>query len=105
MQLRVSSGFIRACFDAGCPNAGGVASAADLLRWLCQHYDKFRALVGLRPLAPVDGLKPDTVEQLRLANAVATLLEYARTRATDWRKKRDLRKAWEQVDRFADQVS
>ena len=107
MQLRVSSGFIRACFDAGCPNAGGLASAAGLLRWLCQHYEKFRALVGLRALAPLDGLglKPGTVKQLRRANALATLLEYARTRATDWRKKRQLRKAWEEVDRFADRAS
>ena len=105
IQLKVSSGFVRACFEAGCPNAGGVATAADLLHWLSEHYEQFRRLVGLHALASVEGLKPEIANQLRMANALATLLEYARTRATDWRKKRMLRQAWEEVDRFADQVS
>lgn len=101
-QMRVSRGFIRLSLDAGCPSDHGALSATDLLRWLFDHYEDVRALAGLRALASVGGLEPATVATLRMSNAITTLLEYARTRATDWRKKRQLRLALEQVDRLAD---
>lgn len=102
--MRVSPAFIRLCLVAGCPNDRGMTCAVDLLRWLCGHYDQVRAIAGLRTLASVEGLDPAVTKRLRMANALTTLLEYARTRATDWRKKRELRKALEQVDRLADRL-
>lgn len=104
-RMRVSRGFIRLCLDAGCRQDPGSVSAADLLQWLFRHYEKVRALAGLRAFAPVEDLEPATIERLRMANAVITLLEYTRTRATDWRKKRMLREAIEQVDRAADRTA
>ena len=103
--MRVSRSFIRLCFDAGCPNVQRAISAGDLLLWLFQNYEVVRAVVGLRALAPVENLKPATVARLRMANALITLLEHARSRTTGWRKKRELRRALEQVDRAADRLS
>ena len=102
--MRISRGFIRLCFDAGCPNVQGAISAGDLLLWLFQNYEAVRDVAGLRPLAPVENLEPATIARLRMANALITLFEHARTRTTDWRKKRELRLALEQVDRAADQL-
>lgn len=104
-QMRVSRGFIRLCFDAGCPNVQGAISAGNLLLWLFENYEGVRAIAGLRPLAPVENLEPATIARLRRANALITLFEHARTRTTDWRKKRQLRLALEQVDRAADHHS
>jgi hypothetical protein len=107
MQMRLSRGFIQLCFDAGCPRdrRNDSISGVGLLHWLFDYYEEVRALAGMRPLAPVSGLKPHTLERLRMANAITTLLEYARTRATDWRQKRQLRQALEEVDRLADSVA
>lgn len=104
-QMRISRSFIRLCFDAGCPNAQGAISAGDLLLWLFQNYEAVRDLAGLRPLTPVENLESATIARLRRANALITLFEHARTRTTDWRKKRELRLALEQVDRAMDHLS
>ena len=103
--MRVSRSFVRLCFDAGCPHPRGAVSAGDLLLWLFENYAAVRRIAGLRPLAPVENLEPATIARLRMADALITLFEYARTRTTDWRKKRRLRMALEQVDRAVDHVS
>ena len=101
--MRVSRGFIRLCFDAGCPNVQGAISAGYLLLWLFDNYEAVRDIAGLRLLAPVENLVPAMIARLRMANALVTLFEHARTRTTDWRQKRQFRVALEQVDRAADQ--
>jgi hypothetical protein len=104
-QMCVSRGFIQLCFDTGCPNGGHATSAANLLNWLSDHYEDVRALAGLRVLAPIADLQSSTVKWLRMANALTTLLEYGRTRATDWRQKRHFRAVLEQLDRMADRAA
>ena len=105
LQMRVSPAFIRICFDAGCPQESGRTSAATLLHWLFEHYPAVRTIAGLRPLVPVEGLNPETALRIRMGNAIMTLLEYSRTRASDWRQKRALRIACEHVDRLLDLVA
>ena len=104
-QMRVSRSFLRICLDAGCPLAASAMSAERVLLWLFDHYEQVRALAGLRVLVPVDELPPAIAARLRMANALVTLLEHARTRATNWKQKRQLRQALEQVDRLADRAS
>jgi hypothetical protein len=103
-QMRVSRAFLQICVDAGCPRVDGQASAADVLMWLFDHYEKVRALAGLKPLAPVE-LDEEPTAQLRMANALATLLEYSRTRATNLRQKRQLRRVLAEVNLLGDRVA
>lgn len=103
-ELRVSQSFVRLCFDAGCPQAGKHASVASVLVWLFEHYEDLRALAGLCALAPVDGLPADTVSRLRMANALLTILEYTRSRTSDWRQKRRMRLAAEEMNRLVDRL-
>jgi hypothetical protein len=104
-QMRVSRAFIRVCVVAGCPHVQERLSAAELLRWLFDHFEEVRAVAGLRPLAELGDLAPQTLARLRMANALVTLLEFSRSRATHWRKKRQLREALEQVERLADSAA
>jgi hypothetical protein len=105
IQMRVSRGFLRLCVDAGCGTTNGKLSTASLLLWLFDHYEDVRAVAGLSPLVAVEDLPPAVTGRLRMANALLTLLEYTRTRATSWQHKRQLRLALEQVDRLTDRLS
>lgn len=83
----------------------GGAAAGRVLVWLFEHYEVVRATAGMKPLASIDGLPAAATARLRMANALVTLLEHGRTRATDWRQKRQLRRALEQVERLADSAA
>ena len=100
-QMRVSRAFVRLCAEAGCPLVNGETSAARVLVWLFDHYEIVRALTGLKALAPVE-LPPDITARLRMANALVTLMEYARMKATNLRQKRKLRQALEKVRLLGD---
>jgi hypothetical protein len=104
-EMRVSRAFLRLCVVAGCPVSEGGASAGQVLIWLFEHYADFRAIAGLKPLAPVEDLPVAAMAHLRMSNALITLLEFGRTRATRWRQKRQLRLALEHVDRLADRTA
>lgn len=103
-RLRVSHGFIHLCQTLGCPATSGEVSAAALLTWLFEKYPEVRALAGLKPLVEVEDFTPEVTARLRMSNALLTLLEYTRTRATDWKQKRQLRLAMEKADRLADSL-
>lgn len=100
--MRVSRALLRLCAVAGCPARLGEMSAAGVLLWLFEHYEDLRAVAGLRPLVAIQGLTADTTARLRMANALATLLEYSRARASGWRQKRHLRLALEKVECLVD---
>jgi hypothetical protein len=104
-NMRVSRAFVRLCVVAGCPWTESGTSAARLLVWLFDHYEQVRAIAGLQTLASVDGLPTNVVVRLRMANALVTLLEFTRSRATNWRQKKQLRKALERVHQLADRAS
>ena len=78
---------------------------ARLLIWSFDHYEEVRAIAGLKPLASLDGLRTDTVVRLRMANALVTILEFARSRATNWRQKKQLRQALERVNHLVDRAA
>lgn len=101
-EIRVSRAFLALCRTAGCPMEGDAAAAGQVLVWLFERYEDVRAVAGLKPLASVEGLPAQAMARLRMANALVTLLEHGRTRASDWRQKRQLRRALEQVERLAD---
>lgn len=103
-QLHVSRSFVRLCIAVGCPHEKEAISSAGLLLWLFSRYEEVRAVAGLTPLALVEDLPNEVTARLRMANALTTLLEYARTRASDWQQKRRLRMAMEQVNRLADRL-
>ena len=104
-RMRVSRAFVQLCVVAGCPWTESGTSAARLLVWLFDHYEAVRAFAGLKSLASVDDLPTDVVVRLRMANALVTLLEFARSRATNWRQKRHLREALERVNQLADRAA
>jgi hypothetical protein len=103
-KMRVSRAFVQLCVVAGCPWTESGTSAARLLVWLFDHYEEVRALAGLKPLAPFDDLPTESVVRLRMANALVTLLEFARSRATNWRQKKQLRQALERANHLADRA-
>ena len=98
----VSRAFIRLCIVAGCPVIAGELSAGDFLVWLFDHYEEVRGVAGLKALGAVDGLPPRVTAKLRMENALVTLLEFGRTRASNWRQKRQLRVALEKVSVLCD---
>ena len=100
-HMRVSSGFVRLCVATGCQLIHEKLSAAQLLVWLFDHYESVRAACGLKPLAPVE-LPAEVTAQLRMANALVTLLEYSRSRATNLKQKRQLRRALVEVSLLGD---
>jgi hypothetical protein len=104
LQMRVSRAFVRLCLDAGCPTRNGLLSAAELMSWLFDHFEEVRALAGLPPVPSVEDLTIEATQRLRLANALFTLLEYSRSRATCWKKKRQFRLALETVERSLDRA-
>jgi len=104
-RMRVSRAFVRLCIVTGCPWTESGTSAARLLVWLFDHYEAVRAIAGLKSLASVDDLPTDAVVRLRMANALVTLLEFARSRATNWRQKKQLREALERVNQLADRAT
>ncbi len=104
-ELRVSRAFLRTCVAAGCPQKSGGISVAGCLTWLFEHYPEVRALAGLATLPPIPPKNLHPTLRLRMAYAVLTLLEYGRSRASQWRQKRALRLAVEQVERLAASVA
>jgi hypothetical protein len=102
VRMRVSRSFLRLCAEVGCPTDGTKMNAAAVLIWLFDNYPDVRAAAGLVPLAPIDALPAEVSDRLRLANALCTLLEYSRSRATHWQQKRHLRQALEQALRLVD---
>lgn len=78
---------------------------AGVLVWLFEHYEEVRTLAGLQPSQPMPSTPGMTVLRWRMLNAVLTLLEYGRSRATDWRQKRMLRHALERVLRLSERVT
>ena len=103
-QMRVSGAFLRLCGAVGFPMENGMIRAGELLLWLFDHYEDVRAAAGLEPLASVEGVAPQTMARLRMSNALVTLLEFSRMRATNWRQKRQLRRAMESVILLSDHV-
>ena len=104
-NMRVSRAFIQLCVVARCPWTENGTSAARLLTWLFDHFEEVRATAGLKPLASLDGLPTDAIVRLRMANALVTLLEFSRSRATNWRQKMQLRLALERVNHLADRAA
>ena len=98
-HARLSCAFIRICIDAGCPLYGGRLTHAILLNWLTRHYTAVRVLAGLRPLAPIDGVPPNVQRDLRLANTMITLLEFAESRCSNRSEKAQLRRMQRLVER------
>ena len=97
-ELCVSRAFIRLCLSNGCPHDGALVSAAGLLEWLFDNYNRVRIAAGFRPFAPLDGV-PDSVQQrLRMANALLTLFEFSESRATSPVEKGALCGAFRQVE-------
>jgi len=101
-HMRLSRAFLRLCESAGAPFAGGHSSPAKVLLWLFDHYEDVRAVAGLRELAAVEGLSEAATARLRMANALATILEFSRSRATNWMQKRQLRRALEKIAALGD---
>ena len=98
-HARLSCAFIRICIDAGCPLYGGRLTHAILLNWLTRHYTAVRVLAGLRPLAPIDGVPPNVQRDMRLANTMITVLEFAESRCSDRCEKAQLRRMQRLVER------
>jgi hypothetical protein len=98
-HARLSCAFIRLCIEAGCPLYGGRLTHAILLNWLTRHYTAVRVLAGLRPLAPIDGVPPNVQRDLRLANTMITLLEFAESRCSERGEKAQLRRMQRLVER------
>ncbi|HEX8309819.1 MAG TPA: hypothetical protein VF614_00785 [Chthoniobacteraceae bacterium] len=90
LQLRVSRAFVRLCLSAGCPTRGHRLSAAELLHWLFENYDKVRLLCGFRGFASVSGVKPVAKVRLKMANAVLTLLEFSASRSSNLDEKQQI---------------
>ncbi len=99
LHARLSCAFIRLCIDSGCPLYGGRLTHAILLNWLTRHYTAVRARSGLRSLAPVDGVPAKVQRDLRLANTMITLLEFAESRSTNPEEKAQLKKMQRLVER------
>ena len=93
LRLRVSHAFTQVCLDCGCPLRANRISAAELLHWLFENYERVRSLAGLKPRDPVGELASAPRARIRMANAIFTLLEFGNSRATNPRQKRDLRAA------------
>lgn len=98
-HARLSCAFIRLCIEAGCPLYGGRLTHAILLNWLTRHYTAVRVLSGLSTLAPTDGVPPEVERDLRLANTMITLLEFAESRSSNRTEKKQLRRMQRLVER------
>ena len=97
-ELCVSRAFIRLCLNNGCPHDGALLSAAGLLEWLFDNYNRVRIAAGFHPCAPLDGVPNCVQHRLRMANALLTLFEFSESRATSLREKRALRDAYRHVE-------
>jgi hypothetical protein len=105
MHMRVSRAFLRLCETLGCSIPQGGTSAGRVLLWLFDHYEAVRVAAGFAPLAPVEGTDSKVMARLRMANSTMTLLQFSRTRATNWRQKRALRLALEKIDLLGDRAA
>jgi hypothetical protein len=99
VHARLSCAFIRLCIEAGCPVYNKRLSHAILLNWLTIHHGAVRAMAGLRPLAPIDGVPPKVQRELRLANTMLTLLDFAESRCSNQSEKAHLRRMHSLVER------
>lgn len=104
-EMRVSRSFLELCFDAGCPRYGEKMSVAGVLVWLFEHFEEVRKLAGLPATQPIPVSPAMSTLRWRMLNAVITLLEYGRSRASHWRQKRMLREALEGVVRLAERLA
>jgi hypothetical protein len=102
--MRVSPAFLHLCVALGCPFQGEKLRIAYVVGWLSKHYEDFRAAAGLPALASLEGMSVPAASRLRVANAVITLLQYGKSRASDWRQKRQLRWAIEAIERSTDRA-
>ena len=98
-HAQLSRAFIQLCIDLGCPVFGGRLTHAMLLDWLAEHYEPVRELAGLSLLAPVDGVSAPALGELRLANTMLTILEYAESRASNPDEKEQLQQMRRLVER------
>lgn len=98
-QAHVSRAFIRLCIDLGCPHENRRLSQAGMIEWLALNYAAVRAASGLRPLASIDGVAARARRDLQLANTMLTLLEYAESRCTNLKEKKQLRSVAELIER------
>lgn len=99
VHARLSCAFIRLCIEAGCPVYNKRLSHAILLNWLTIHHGAVRAMAGLRPLAPTDGVPPKVQRELRLANTMLTLLDFAESRCSNRSEKAQLRRMQRLIER------
>jgi hypothetical protein len=99
VHARLSCAFIRLCIEAGCPVYNKRLSHAILLNWLTIHHGAVRAMAGLRPLAPIDGVPPKVERELRLANTMLTHLDFAESRCSNQSEKAQLRRMQRLVER------
>ena len=79
-----------------------MVSAAELLQWLFEHYNRARELSGFHPLADVNGTPSEVTRRLKMGNAVITLLEFGESRATGVMEKREIRKVLQTVENALD---
>lgn len=98
-QARLSRAFIQLCIDAGCPLFDGRLTHAILLDWLTQNYGAVRQLAGLPSLASTEGVARRAQGELRLANTMLTLLQFAESRSSVLAEKAQLRRMQQLVER------
>jgi len=98
-HARVSRAFVKVCLASGCPLEDGRLSHAQLIEWLRKNYGHVREMVGLAPLAPIDGVDADALNALGLANSLVTLLEFSISRSSDAAQRRELRRVLRYVER------
>jgi hypothetical protein len=89
-RLRVSYAFVQLCIDVGCPTRRGRLSAAEVIHWLFENYERVREVAGLSPMGSIEGVSPRAKSRLQMANAVITLVEYGQSRASDAAQKTEL---------------
>ena len=89
-RLRVSHSFVQLCIDVGCPTRRHLLSAAELVHWLFENYERVRETAGLKPIGSVEGVTPGAAARLKMANAVITLVEYGQSRASSAEQKSEL---------------
>jgi hypothetical protein len=98
-ELCTSRAFVRLCLENGCPEADGFLSAAGLLEWLFEHYDRVRLAAGFPSLPPIDGVTSEAFQRLRMANALFTLFDFSESRTSCVEEKRQLRELHRKLER------
>src|SRR5437868_12791598 len=75
--------FIRLAIECGCPVEEGRVSHSEIISWLSDHYNEFRAATGLPVLHPSQSVDPVERARVKFKHSLGTILDYRESRSSD----------------------